>query len=171
MPKTQRPLSPYAADAVTLLGQLIRKARIERKLKAVDVTDRAGISRGLLRRIETGDPGCTIGADFEVGSLPAEAALESAIDFTKGCFLGQESIAKVRNLGHPQTRLVALRSDGTVARGDAVYADRSEVGTVTSAAVPDSGTILLARVRWEAADKELSTRDGGPLLRRSVSGT
>ena len=36
MPKTQRPLSPYAADAVALLGQLIRKARIERKLKAVE---------------------------------------------------------------------------------------------------------------------------------------
>jgi transcriptional regulator with XRE-family HTH domain len=69
MPKTQRPISPYAADAVALLGQLIRKARIERKLKAVDVTDRAGISRGLLRRIETGDPGCTIGAVFEVATI------------------------------------------------------------------------------------------------------
>ena len=69
MSKTQRPLSPYAADAVVLLGQLIRKARIERKLKAVDVTDRAGISRGLLRRIETGDPGCTIGAIFEVATI------------------------------------------------------------------------------------------------------
>ncbi len=69
MSKTQRPLSPYAADAVALLGQLIRKARIERKLKAVDVTDRAGISRGLLRRIETGDPGCTIGAVFEVSAI------------------------------------------------------------------------------------------------------
>ena len=69
MPKTQRPLSPYATDAVTLLGQLIRKARIEHKLKAVDVTDRAGISRGLLRRIETGDPGCTIGAVFEVATI------------------------------------------------------------------------------------------------------
>jgi len=69
MPKIQRPLSPYAADAVFLLGQLIRKARIERKLKAVDVTDRAGISRGLLRRIETGDPGCTIGAVFEVAAI------------------------------------------------------------------------------------------------------
>ena len=65
----QRPLSPYAADAVFLLGQLIRKARIERKLKAVEVTDRAGISRGLLRRIETGDPGCTIGAVFEVATI------------------------------------------------------------------------------------------------------
>jgi len=69
MAKAQRPLSPYAADAVVLLGQLIRKARIERKLKAVEVTDRAGISRGLLRRIETGDPGCTIGAVFEVATI------------------------------------------------------------------------------------------------------
>jgi transcriptional regulator with XRE-family HTH domain len=69
MSKTQRPLSPYATDAVALLSQLIRKARIERKLKAVDVTDRAGISRGLLRRIETGDPGCTIGAVFEVATI------------------------------------------------------------------------------------------------------
>jgi transcriptional regulator with XRE-family HTH domain len=69
MSKTQRPLSPYAADAVALLGQLIRKARIERKFKAVEVTDRAGISRGLLRRIETGDPGCTIGAVFEVATI------------------------------------------------------------------------------------------------------
>ena len=69
MPKVERPLSPYAIDALTLLGRLIRKARIERKLKAVDVTDRAGISRGLLRRIETGDPGCTIGAVFEVATI------------------------------------------------------------------------------------------------------
>jgi transcriptional regulator with XRE-family HTH domain len=69
MPKTQHPHSPYAADAVALLGQLIRKARIERKLKAVEVTDRTGISRGLLRRIERGDPGCTIGAVFEVATI------------------------------------------------------------------------------------------------------
>jgi transcriptional regulator with XRE-family HTH domain len=69
MSKTRHPFSPYAADAVALLGQLIRKARIERKLKAVDVTDRAGITRGLLRRIETGDPGCSIGAVFEVSTI------------------------------------------------------------------------------------------------------
>ncbi|WP_065754395.1 helix-turn-helix transcriptional regulator [Bradyrhizobium paxllaeri] len=87
MSKIQRPISPYAADAVVLLGQLIRKARIERKLKAVDVTDRVGISRGLLRRIETGDPGCTIGVAFEVAALVGvrlfdtdQAALTKAVE-------------------------------------------------------------------------------------------
>lgn len=69
MPKTTRPLSPYAADAVTLLGQLLRKARIARKLKTTEVAERAGISRGLLRRIEAGDAGCAIGACFEVAAI------------------------------------------------------------------------------------------------------
>ena len=87
MSKIQHPVSPYAADAVLLLGQLIRKARIERKLKAVDVTDRVGISRGLLRRIETGDPGCTIGVVFEVAAIvgvrlfdTGQAALSEAVE-------------------------------------------------------------------------------------------
>jgi transcriptional regulator with XRE-family HTH domain len=69
MSKTNRPVSPYASDAAALLGQLIRKSRVERKLKVVDVTERAGISRGLLRRIEAGDPGCAIGAVFEVAAI------------------------------------------------------------------------------------------------------
>ncbi|MGZ5299936.1 MAG: YgfZ/GcvT domain-containing protein, partial [Actinomycetota bacterium] len=50
-------------------------------------------------RVGRGDP--RMGIDFEAGALPAEAGLERLIDVTKGCFLGQESVAKVRNLGHP----------------------------------------------------------------------
>jgi len=69
MPKTQRPLSPYAADAIHLLGQLLRKSRIEKRMTTTEVAVRSGISRGLLRRIESGDPGCTIGAAFEVAAL------------------------------------------------------------------------------------------------------
>lgn len=69
MPKIQRPLSRYATEATTLLGGLLRKARIDGKLKTTDVAERAGISRGLLRRIEAGDPGCAIGATFEVAAV------------------------------------------------------------------------------------------------------
>jgi tRNA-modifying protein YgfZ len=120
-------------------------------------------------RVEAAIP--VYGADFDAGALPAEAALESAIDFTKGCFLGQESVAKVRNLGHPQTTLVALRGAADIVRGDGVYADGTEVGTITSAAVADGGTILLARVRWDVAREELSLGNGTPFERRSVNGT
>lgn len=69
MPKKQRPYSRYARDAATLLGQLIRKARIGQKMTTQELADRAGVSRGLLRRIENGDPGCTLGAVFEAAAV------------------------------------------------------------------------------------------------------
>ena len=66
MPKpVMRPYSRYSRDAVVLLGQLIRRTRIERKLTAAELAERAGLSRGLVQRIEKGDPGCAIGAVFE----------------------------------------------------------------------------------------------------------
>ena len=70
MPKpTTRPYSRYAAEAVSYLGRLIRKSRIERKETAAQLAERAGMSRGLLQRIEHGDPGCSVGAVFEVAAL------------------------------------------------------------------------------------------------------
>ena len=69
MAKTHHPISSYASEATLLLGQLVRKARIDRKMSTLNLAERAGISRGLLRRIEAGDPGCTIGAVFEVATI------------------------------------------------------------------------------------------------------
>jgi transcriptional regulator with XRE-family HTH domain len=86
MPKKPRPHSHYAKDAAVLLGQLIRKARIDRKMTADEFADRTGLSRGLLRRIENGDLGCTLGAVFEAAAVAGvrlfdanEAALTSAV--------------------------------------------------------------------------------------------
>jgi transcriptional regulator with XRE-family HTH domain len=64
-----RPYSRYSRSAIALLGQLIRQARIERKLTVGELAERAGISRGLMQRIEKGDPGCTIGAAFEAAAI------------------------------------------------------------------------------------------------------
>jgi transcriptional regulator with XRE-family HTH domain len=69
MAKRKRPYSHYAKDAAVLLGQLIRKARIERKMTAQQLAERAGLSRGLLRRIENGDLGSTLGAVFEAAAI------------------------------------------------------------------------------------------------------
>lgn len=70
MPKpADRPYSRYSLDALQLLGNLIREARINRATKAGDLAARAGISRDLLRKIEQGDPRCTIGAVFEVAAI------------------------------------------------------------------------------------------------------
>lgn len=81
-----RPYSRYSHDAVLLLGQLIRRARIQRKITAAELAERAGISRGLVQRIEKGDPGCAIGAVFEAAAVVGvrlfdadQGALTSAI--------------------------------------------------------------------------------------------
>ena len=64
-----RTYSRYNRDALTLLAGLIRTARLEHKLTAQEVAERAGISRGLVQRIEKGDLKCEIGAVFEVASI------------------------------------------------------------------------------------------------------
>lgn len=64
-----RAYSRYSREAVVLLGGLIRRSRIERKLTIEELAERAGVSRGLVRRIESGDPGCSIGAVFEAAAI------------------------------------------------------------------------------------------------------
>lgn len=70
MPRsTTRAYSSYCRNAVALLGGMIRAARKERKMTVQDVADRAGISRGLLQRIESGNAKCEIGAVFEAAAI------------------------------------------------------------------------------------------------------
>ena len=64
-----RPFSRYSHDALALLALLVREARLEKAMTTTDLAARAGISRALLQRIERGDPGCSIGAVFEVAAL------------------------------------------------------------------------------------------------------
>jgi len=64
-----RTYSRITRHAATLLGKQIRIARKARKMTTQDLSDRAGISRGLLQRIEKGNLKCQIGAVFEVATL------------------------------------------------------------------------------------------------------
>lgn len=70
MPKSvPRAYSSYTLEALSLLAGLIRVARLEQRMSAQEVADRAGISRGMLLRIEKADPKCEIGATFEVARI------------------------------------------------------------------------------------------------------
>jgi folate-binding protein YgfZ len=78
--------------------------------------------------------------------------LRSAVHLTKGCYRGQETVAKVHNLGHPPRRLVLLHLDGSEgalpAHGDSVIAGDTEVGRVTSSALHyQLGPIALAVIK------------------------
>ncbi|MDP9341164.1 MAG: hypothetical protein M3Q23_03435 [Actinomycetota bacterium] len=114
-------------------------------------------------RIRHGLP--RFGIDFGEDSLPQEAGLDALVDQTKGCFLGQEAMAKVRNLGHPPWVVLALRSEVAVHPGQPVVAGDEQAGHVTSAALVDGGSAFLARVRWQFRDEALEAAGGGPFLR------
>lgn len=64
-----RSVSRYGREACELLGHLIHGARLEQGLTVAEVAERAGVSRGLVHRIENGDAGCSIGAAFEVATI------------------------------------------------------------------------------------------------------
>ncbi|WP_194410928.1 YgfZ/GcvT domain-containing protein [Microbacterium cremeum] len=108
-------------------------------------------------------------ADVDERALPHELDwLRTAVHLDKGCYRGQETVAKVHNLGHPPRRLVALQLDGSGSvlpeRGAAVRIGDDAVGTVTSAALHyEEGPIALAVVRRTTpvdASMTVDTPDG-----------
>jgi folate-binding protein YgfZ len=107
--------------------------------------------------------------DLDPDSLPAEAGLDAppVTDTGKGCFLGQEAVARVRNLGHP-TRLVrGFDADAGVDAGETLRVDGADVGVVTSVAPGRTGGMaLLARLRWDSRDKPVRTASGATLRPR-----
>ncbi|HYZ57592.1 MAG TPA: folate-binding protein, partial [Streptosporangiaceae bacterium] len=93
------------------------------------------------------------GLDTDHKTIPHEAGwISSAVHLSKGCYRGQETVARVHNLGHPPRRLVFLHLDGSVDRlpghGDEVELEGKAVGFVGSAARHfELGPIALALVR------------------------
>ncbi|RDZ36920.1 MULTISPECIES: aminomethyltransferase family protein [unclassified Haloferax] len=67
------------------------------------------------------------------GNVPNVAGVRNALDFDKGCFVGQELISKIENRGRPSRRLVGFRADALPDSGAEVSADGEPVGTVTRA--------------------------------------
>ena len=94
-----------------------------------------------------------LGRELDDRVLPAEAGLdERAINFTKGCYPGQEPIARLHYRGHPNRGLRVLALDGgELPPYDAeLTLDRKVVGRITSAARdPEHGVVALAYVRRE----------------------
>lgn len=117
-----------------------------------------------VHRIRSGKPAFPV--DTGLKALPAEAGWESLVDFTKGCFLGQESVAKVKNLGHPPALILGLRTAGPAGVGDPVFdrSDDSEVGSITSVAPFEHGAAVIARIAWKARESELATMGMGELV-------
>ena len=101
-------------------------------------------------RVETGRP--RFGRDMTEASMPAEAGIvDSAVNFTKGCYIGQEPVARLHYKGRPNRHLRGLRFAGTVEAGSPVHLGDRELGSVGTAVLsPASGQIGMAILRKEA---------------------
>jgi folate-binding protein YgfZ len=108
------------------------------------------------------------GLEVDERSIPHELGwLETAVHLNKGCYRGQETVARVENLGHPPRRLVLLHLDGTEehlpAPGSPVVHDGREVGVVTSSARHyELGPIALAVVKRTVPVDAVLEADGVP---------
>ena len=105
-------------------------------------------------RIESGRP--RYGIDMTEENLPGEMELEErAVSFTKGCYVGQEPVARMHYRGHPNRHLRGLRLSAPAAAGDAVLGGDREVGALTSYGLsPALGPIALATIRREVEPGE-----------------
>jgi folate-binding protein YgfZ len=137
---------------------LICEAERTDALKAAlaDVTEVSEAAAEVVR-VESGRP--RYGLDLDDSVIPQEAALnERAVSFTKGCYVGQETVARLYYRGKPNRRLRGLALSEPAATGDALRLGEREVGRLGSSVVsPALGPIGLAIVRREAAPGDTVT--------------
>lgn len=102
-------------------------------------------------RVEAGI--ARFGIDMDDTNVVPETNLDDAVSFTKGCYVGQEIIVRIKHRGHPAKKLVQLRfeTDQQVEAGAVIRStENQEIGRVTSAVIsPRVGSIGLGYVRYE----------------------
>lgn len=128
-----------AEERDRVVGALTEAGAVEVSPEAVEIV-----------RIEAGVP--RFGAEMDAGTMPAEAAIvEQAVSFTKGCYIGQETVARLHYKGKPNKHLRGLKLSAAATPGAALKLGDKEVGTLGGAVVsPALGPIGLAIVRREA---------------------
>jgi tRNA-modifying protein YgfZ len=140
------------AEAAASLAALLQAAG------AVEVSEPAAE----IIRVESGRP--RFGIDMGTESMPAEAGItERAVNFEKGCYIGQEPVARLHYRGKPNRTLRGLRLSAPAERGDPLRLGDKEVGQIGTACLsPAFGPIALAIVRREADEGDaLAVGDGG----------
>lgn len=143
--------SEVRAPGVVLYAPADRAASVWDALVAAGARP-CGMQALEARRVETGVP--RIGVDMDGSTLAIELPVEELISTTKGCYLGQEVVARGTARGQVQRRLVGVRFEGAEpARGTPLHHAGKEVGRVTSvarahAADAPIGLAFVRREHW-----------------------
>ena len=127
-----------------------RKAEL---LQALETAGAQPVSDDTLEilRVEAGI--ARFGRDMDESNVVPETNLDDAVSYTKGCYVGQEIIVRIKHRGHPAKKLSGLRFETDVQiESEAIIrsTENKEVGRVTSAVIsPRMGSIGLGYVRYE----------------------
>src|SRR5215207_6804254 len=158
----ERPVRLIATDlGVDVLCDVADTAQIAAALAAAGAVP-AGEEAAEVRRVETGRP--RYGVDLDDTVIPQEAGLnERAVSFEKGCYVGQETVARLYFRGKPNRHLRGLKLSGPAATGEPLRLGEREVGRLGSVVEsPLHGPIALALVRREASPGDsLAVGDDG----------
>jgi len=131
---------------VDLILPAAREAEVRATLDAPDADEQAAE----VLRVERGRP--RLGLDMDATTMPQEAGInDRAVSFTKGCYVGQETVARLHYKGKPNRHMRGLKLSAPAEYGEPIMLGEKQVGTVGSVAdSPTHGTIALALVRREA---------------------
>ncbi|HWX73683.1 MAG TPA: glycine cleavage T C-terminal barrel domain-containing protein, partial [Solirubrobacteraceae bacterium] len=142
-------LAVRTADGVDLLCDAAATAELSAALSARGAAAVSAAAEECLR-VEHGRP--RYGLDIDESTIPQEAGLnERAVSFTKGCYVGQETVARLFYRGKPNRHLRGLRLSAPAEHGERLTLAGRPVGTLGSVALsPALGPIALALVRREA---------------------
>jgi len=136
-------------DGIDLIVEATDASRLREALLSAGAVEVAAAAAEILR-IEQGVP--RFGAEMGTETMPAEAGIvEDAVSFTKGCYIGQETVARLHYKGRPNRHLRGLRLSAPAAPGTPLRLGEKEVGRLGGSAVsPALGPIGLAILRREA---------------------
>jgi tRNA-modifying protein YgfZ len=134
----------------------VKRSESQRLLSALTARGAVPVSFAAAEivRIESGRP--RHGVDMTADNLPGEVGLDQrAVSFTKGCYVGQEPVARMHYRGHPNRLLRGLLLSEPARPQDQVMTGDREVGKVTSACIsPVLGPIALAILRREVESSD-----------------
>jgi tRNA-modifying protein YgfZ len=158
-------LAVGTAGGIDLIVKSADSERLRDALLAAGAVE-VGAEAAEVLRIEAGTP--RFGAEMGSETMPAEAGIvERAVSFTKGCYIGQEPVARLHYKGRPNRHLRGLELSGPAAPGASLRLGEKDVGRIGSACVsPARGPIALAIVRREAEPgAELTVGEDGVTAR------
>ena len=142
---------PIAGDGYLVMCDEEDRSAVEEQLLGADILP-AGEGAFEYLRIESGLP--RFGSEITEAYIPLEAGLWDDVSFAKGCYIGQEIIARMESRGRLAKQLAQLHPEAPITAGMEIEAGGRSAGTVTSATDGPHGPVALGYVKTRALEDD-----------------